>query len=650
MRILPTPQPGLLALAALSSDHCTALAANPHAGPPNTNGNPMTALKRTTIRLLCCVLVLIGAASAQAAPRHGLSAFGDLKYPPDFKHFDYVNPDAPKGGRIVTIGPSGVTTFDSFNAFILKGDAAQLLGLLFDTLMTRAADESDAVYGLVASSAEVAPDRMSVTFTLREQARFSDGSPIVAADVVRSFELLKKDGHPSIQISLRDVVACEALGEHQVRYTFQGQNVRDLPMQVGGLPILSKAYYERVDFTKTTLEPPLGSGPYRIKEFGQGSFVTYERRHDYWGRDLPVNRGTNNFDEIKILYFRDRVAELEALKAGVIDLREEFASRHWATEYKIPAVNEGRLILADLPDQTMSGSQGFFINMRRPQFADPRTRQALGLVFDFEWSNANLFYGLYKRTAGFFDNSAMTATGSPSPAELALLEPLRADLPASVFGPVIQPPVSDGSGQDRKLLREANRLLTEAGFKRDGQRLVDASGKPLTIEFLTVDTAFERIIAPYIRNLGLLGINASIRQVEAAQYQERMKNFDFDMTVRRFSMSETPGVELAAFFASNTADVPGSLNMSGLKSKAIDTLIDHATQARSRDELTTAVRALDRALRTQYLWVPQWHKASHNVVYWNIFGKPSVKPRYSRGILDTWWIDADKAANIKRGR
>ncbi len=602
-------------------------------------------------RLHAFLLLLLSAVVVPgvAAPTHGLSAFGDLKYPADFQHFDYVNPSAPRGGRIVTMGTGGVTTFDSFNGFILKGDSAQLLGLLFDTLMTRAADEPDAVYGLVAREAEVADDRMSVTFTLRPEARFADGSPLTSADVVRSFELLKTQGHPSIQVSLRDVESSEAVGPTQVRYRFKGRNVRDLPMEVAGLPILSRAYYEKNDFTKTTLEPPLGSGPYRIKEFGQGSFVTYERRSDYWGNDLPVNRGTNNFGEIKILYFRDRTAELEALKAGVLDLREDFTSRHWATEYKLASVDQGRLIKLDLPDQTTSGAQGFFINMRKPKFSDVRTRQALGLAFDFEWSNANLFYGMYKRTGSFFDNSTMKATGTPSPAELALLEPLRADLPPAVFAPATEPPVSDGSGQDRKLLREASRLLTEAGWKRDGQRLVDASGAEFAIEFLMFEPSFERIVAPYVRNLKLLGINASIRQVEAAQYEERMKQFDFDLTVRRFTMSLTPGVELASFFSSQTADMTGSFNMAGLKSTAVDALIEHVTQAGSRSDLETAVRALDRALRAQYLWVPQWHKAAHNVAYWNIFGRPDVKPRYSRGILDTWWIDADKAATIRRG-
>ena len=588
-------------------------------------------------------------AVATAEPRHGLSAFGDLKYPADFQQFDYVNPDAPKGGRIVTIGTAGVVTFDSFNAYILKGDAAQGLGNLFDTLMVRASDEPDAVYGLVASTADLADDRMSVTFKLRPEAKFSDGSDLSAADVADSFRLLKEHGHPRIKIQIRDVESCAIIDDVTVKYTFTGNNVRDLPMTVATLPIFSKAYYEKHDFSKTTLEPPLGSGPYKIKEFDQGDFITYERRDDYWARDLPINRGRYNFGEIKLLYFRDRTAELEALKAGVLDLREEFTSKHWATEYELPSVKDGRLIKAVLPDETSSGAQGFFINMRRAKFKDPRTRRALGYAFDYEWTNANLFFNLYKRTGSFFENSVIRATGKPDDAELALLEPLKSDLPAETFAEAIEPPVSNGSGQDRNMLREANRLLSEAGWKRQGTQLVNGNGEVLSIEFLIFSPTFERIIAPYVRNLKLLGIEASIRQVEAAQYQERLKNFDYDITTQRFTMSETPGVELDAFFSSATADVIGSFNMSGLKSPAVDKLIEHVKQARSREDLTIAARALDRALRAHHIWVPHWYKAEHNVVHWNIFGQPETKPRFARGILDTWWIDADKAATIKRG-
>jgi microcin C transport system substrate-binding protein len=544
-----------------------------------------------------------------------------------------------------------LTTFDSLNGYILKGDSAMQIGLLFDSLMAGAGDEPDSVYGLVAKSADLADDGMSVTFKLRPEARFSDGSALTADDVVASFYLLKEKGHPSIALTLGSVVKAEALAPDAVRYEFSGENIRDLPMTVASLPIFSKAYYDKVDFAKTTLEPPLGSGPYLVKDLKQGSFITYGLRDDYWAKDLPVNVGRHNFGEIKLLYFRDRTAQLEALKAGVLDLREEFTSKHWATEYEIDQVKDGRLIKAQLPDETTSGAQGFFINMRRDKFKDIRTRQALALTFDFEWSNANLFYGLYQRTGSFFENSTSKASGLPSAGELKLLNPLKVKhgLPLAAFGQAIEPPVSDGSGQDRNLLRQANQLLRQAGWKRQGTQLVDAQGRPFTIEFLTFSPTFERIVAPYIRNLKLLGITANIRQVEAAQYQERVKSFDFDITTRRFVMSETPGVELESYFSSKVADMNGSFNLAGLKSEGVDALVEHAMQAGSRKELVTAIGALDRVLRAYYIWVPHWFKGAHNVVHWDIFGYPKVKPKYDRGILDTWWIDADKAKSIKRG-
>ena len=607
----------------------------------------MKRLAGAGLTIALCAGLLAG--QAAGAPRHGLSAFGDLKYPASFAHFNYVNPQAPKGGRITTLGTGGTITFDSLNAYILKGEPAQRLDLLFDSLMVRAFDEPDAVYGLLAETADLADDRMSVTFTLRSDAAFSDGTPVRAHDVKASFDLLKTKGHPRYQISLRDVDDCTVIDDRTVRYAFSGKNVRDLPMTVAALPVFSKAFYDTNDFAKSSLLPPLGSGPYRIKEFKQGSFITYELRDDYWAKDLPVNRGRFNFGEIKLLYFRDRTAELEALKAGVLDLREEFTSKHWATEYDLDAVKQGRLIKATLPDETTSGAQGFFINMRRDKFADPRTREALGLAFDFEWSNANLFYNLYKRTGSFFENSDLKASGKPGAAELALLEPHRNGLPEEVFDVPHVSPVSDGSGQDRNLLRKANTLLKAAGWQRKGKQLVARDGKPFTVEFLIFAPTFERIIAPYVRNLRLLGIEASIRQVEAAQYQERLKNFDFDISTQRYTMSETPGVELRAFFHSSTADTPGSFNMSGLKSPAVDALIEHAMQASSRAELDVAARALDRVLRAQHLWVPHWYKGSHNIVHWDLFGRPDIKPAYTRGVLDTWWVDAEKATKLKKG-
>jgi microcin C transport system substrate-binding protein len=604
-------------------------------------------MRRLAFPALAGLIALTG--PALAAPKHGLSAFGELALPADFTHLPYVNPDAPKGGRITTLGTAGRITFDSLNGYILKGEPAQHIDLLFDSLMTRNEDEPDAVYALAAKQAEVAADGMSVTFWLDERAKFSDGSQLTSADVCNTFTLLKEDGLPQYAVALQDVEACVTDGPAKLSYSFTGSNVRDLPLTVAQLPIFSKAYYTENEFDKTTLEPPLGSGPYKVKDLNQGSFITYERRDDYWAKDLPVNRGRHNFGEIKLLYFRDRTTELEALKAGKLDLREEFTSKSWATEYDLDSVKEGRLIKATLPDERASGAQGFFLNMRRDKFSDVRVRQALDLAFDFEWTNKNLFFDAYRRTGSFFENSVMRASGKPGPDELALLEPLRDKLPAEVFGEAYEPPVSNGSGQDRKLLRQAAQLLDAAGWAvADGVRVNDR-GEPLTIEFLIFAPTFERVIAPYVRNLKLLGIDASIRQVEAAQYQERLKSFDFDVLVQRYSMSQTPGVEMKAFFSSATADVPGSFNLSGLKSEAVDALIDNIMQANDRESLAVAARALDRVLRAEQFWVPQWFKGAHTLAYWDIFGLPENKPKFGRAVLDTWWIDADKAASVKRG-
>ena len=409
----------------------------------------------------------MAAVTAQAADRHGLSAFDVLKYPADFKHFEWVNPDAPKGGRLALIGPAARTTFDNLNAFILKGDAAQGLDLLFDSLMTRSTDEPDAVYGLVARSADLAPDRSAVTFRMRPEAKFADGTPITSADVVFSFDTLKTKGHPNIRGQLRDIASAVAVDAHTVRFDFTGALTRDLPLVAAGLPILSKAYYATREFDQTTLDPPLGSGPYRIGEFNQGSFVSYRRREDYWGKDLPVNRGRFNFDEVRYLYFRDRSAELLALQAGEFDLREEFTAVAWVTGYDVPAVKAGKLLRIALPDESPSGAQGFFLNTRRPKLADARVRKALDYVFDFQFANKSIFHDLYTRTESFFENSPMKATGKPSAEELALLEPFKASLPPEVFDEPYRPPVSDGSGKDRKLLQAADKLLNEAGLDRE---------------------------------------------------------------------------------------------------------------------------------------------------------------------------------------
>ena len=605
-------------------------------------------MKRVWLRLAAFAVSAAIATAAAAEPKHGLSAFGDLKYPPDFTKFAYVNPDAPKGGQLSMIGTSGVITFDSFNAYILKGNPAQGLQFLFDSLMTRAMDEPDAVYGLVAHSAEVAEDKLSVTFFLREEARFSDGTKITADDVVFTFDTIKKDGHPNFVQQLRDVVEAKAVDPLTVRYSFKGETIRDLPLVIASLPILSRKFYSKNKFNKTSLTPPLGSGPYEIGDFKQGRYVTYRRREDYWGWNLPVNQGRFNFDELRYEYFRDRTAEFEALKSGDYDLREEFTSKTWATGYDVPAVRDGRLIRDVLPDDRPSGAQGFFVNTRRQKFSDRRVRRAIDYAFDFEWTNKNLFYNHYKRSHSFFENSVMKAKGEPSESERMLLEPFRQDLRAEVFEKPYEPPVSDGSGNIRKQLRDAGRLLKEAGWTvKDGKR-VNAEGKPFEIEFLVFAPTTERIITPYQRNLERLGIKVSIRRVDPAQYQERLKSFDFDITTRRYVMNSTPGTELRSYWGSVAAGIKGSLNLSGIANPVVDALAEKVIAAETREEMETAARALDRVLRAENYWVPHWYKAKHTVAYWNKFARPKFKPKYARGIIDTWWYDAQKAARLKQ--
>lgn len=586
---------------------------------------------------------------AAAEPRQGLSAFGDLKYPPDFKHFDYVNPDAPKGGRIASRGVLAIDTFDSFNLYILRGNPAQNLELLFDTLMVRANDEPDAVYGLVAKSADLAADKKSVTFQLREEARFSDGSKLTGDDVCDSFRLISTEGHERLRVQIRDVEKCDVLSPYEVRYSFKGENTRDLPLVIAELPIFSKAYYAAHDFTKSTLDPPLGSGPYKIGDFKQGQYISYRRRSDYWAADLPVNKGRYNFDEVRMEYFKDRTAVVEALKAGILDLHEEFTSRDWATAYNIKSVAEGRLIKEVLPDKTPSGAQGFYINLRREKFQDIRVRKALDLAFDFQWMNANLFYGLYERTTSFFENSPLMAKGKPSEEELKILEPFRKDLRPEVFEDAYVPPVSDGTGQDRKLLRQAAQLLAEAGWKRQGTQLVNAKGEKLTMEFLIDDPTDERITAPYVKNLRLLGIDATMRNIDPSQHEQRVKEFDFDTEIMRLVGGQTPGIELRGSLGSQSAKAIGSYNISGIALPVVDALIDKMITARSREELLFTGRALDRVLRAEHIWVPNWHSAKHFIIRWDIFEKPQIQPDYDRAILDTWWINAEKAKTLKRG-
>lgn len=577
---------------------------------------------------------------------HGLSTFGALKYKADFTHLDYANPDAPKGGKLALIGTEARITFDSFNLFIRKGDRAQGLDYLYDSLMARAYDEPDAVYGLLAQSAEVHNDKKGVTFFLRPEAKFADGVRVKASDVVFTIETLKSKAHPRYRVSLRDVELVEAIDDLTVRFRFKGDQTRDLPQRVAEFPIIPEHFYKKVPFEKAGLDLPLGSGPYRVGKFQQGRYVRLMRRDDYWAKDLPINKGRYNFDELRYEYFKDRGAEFEALKAGVFDLREEFTSKDWATKYDFDAVKKGKVIADTLKDDTPSGTQGFFINTRKEKFKDIRVREAIGLAFDFEWTNKNLFYNLYKRTGSYFENSNFKATDKPGPDELALLEPFKDQLKPAVFEDVKRPPKTNGTGQDRKNLRKASRLLKAAGWVMKKGVRVNKAGEPLKLEFLTFSPSFSRIILPIIRNLKTLGIDATLRLVDPAQYQERLKNFDFDLTTSRFSMRLTPGVELRNLFGSKAAKQPASFNLAGIKHPVVDHLIDKISSATSRKELVTACRALDRVLISEFYWMPHWFKDSHNVAYWNKFSRPLKKPPYHRGIIDLWWFDQEKAKQL----
>lgn len=620
-------------------------------GPGAIRLNRRTALALGGATAIAATLPLSRALMAQAA-RHGMSVFGDLKYGPDFTRFDYVNPQAPKGGRIVFTAPSwannqNAQTFNTLNGYVLRGDAPPRVGLLFDTLMASALDEPDSLYGLVAQSVTASADGNRFDFRLREAARFHDGSPLGAEDVAFSLALLKKSGHPNISQTLREFVSAEALGPRDLRVTFSGRQGRQLPLFVASLPIFSKAYYTKNDFTKSTLEPPLGSGPYRIGKFETGRYIEYERVGDYWGAALPVNVGQNNFEVIRLEFFRDRQVAFEALKSGVLTVWEEFTSKNWAKGYDFPAIRAGKVKRQTFPDDRPSGAQGFFFNLRREKFSDPRVREALGLAFDFEWSNKNLFYGLYTRTYSFFENSVMKASGPPPADELALLEPFRGQVPDEVFAEPFSLPGSNGSGADRSLLRRASALLREAGLPvKDGVRLTSA-GEAFEIEFLSNSRAFERIILPYTKNLKVLGIKARFRLVDPAQYRSRIDAFDFDVTTRRYSMSSTPGPGIRQFWGSAAADIEGSNNLSGIKSPVVDALIEKIIAADSRQALNVAARALDRVLRAGRYWVPQWYKPIHTMAVWDKYGWPAEKPRYGFPVETLWWLDAKRAEKLK---
>lgn len=592
------------------------------------------------------LLALLAAGRAAAAPAHGIAMHGDLKYGPDFTHFDYVDPGAPKGGELRLYG---LGTFDTFNPYVIRGVPDVGSARLYDTLLTSSADEPFSEYGLLAETVETPPDRSWVTFTLRQEARWHDGKPITADDVLWTFETLRAKGRPFFRAYYASVEKAEALDARTVKFTFKPGENRELPLIMGQLPVLPRHYWEGRDFEATTLEPPLGSGPYKLGKFDAGRWSSYERVPDYWGKDLAVSRGRHNFDTVRYDYYRDMTVALEAIKAGAYDVRVEASAKDWATGYDSPAVAAGRLIKGEFKHSRPAGMQGYAFNLRRPLFQDRRVREAIGYAFDFEWSNRTLFFGQYTRARSYFGNSELAADGVPQGAELAVLEPLRDKLPPEVFTSEYQPPATDGSGNMRDNLRRAHELLKAAGWTVDPKtkKLVDAGGKPFEFEILLLDPAYERITLPFAKNLERLGITARTRVVDTAQYKRRTDDFDYDMVIDSWPQSQSPGNEQRSFWSSAFADQPGSPNALGLKDPAIDALVEQVIAAPDRASLVARVHALDRALQWGFYVVPNWYIAYDRIAYWDKFGRPAVLPE--QGVqLDTWWYDPEKAAKVAR--
>lgn len=586
---------------------------------------------------------------------HGLSAFGDLKYPPDFHHFDYVNPDGPKGGLFNFQPPNwfrnqSVLTFNTLNFLAPRGDSPPRMEMCHDSLMASAFDEPDALYGLLAESVAVSDDRNSFIFKLRKEARWHDGTPLTADDIAFSLATYKDKGHPDLVLTLSHMQDAVADGPGTFRLVFDGkQSARNI-LSILEYPVVSKAFYAVHPFDSSEIRAPLGSGPYKVGHVAPGQSIEYERMADYWGADLPVNRGQNNFDRIRIDFYQDRQAAFEAFKKGEILFREEFTSRTWATGYDFPASTAGKVVKREFPGELRPSMQSHAFNTRRAQFKDVRVRQAIGLCFDFEWTNRNLFYGLYERSDSCFERSPYKAEGVPSPDELALLEPLRNKLPPEVFGEAVVQPKSDGSGRDRKLLSQAVKLLGEAGWKRDGNFVVNDRGEHLMVEIMVQDDTFVRVESPFVENMRAIGIDASIRQVDSAQYQTRETDFDFDMMSVAASFTPTPTRdELDSFFLSRAAGLPGSRNLPGTMDPAVDQLLDVVGAASDRKSLTTALRALDRVLRARRDWLPNWHSTNHRVAFWDMFGFKETKPDYGFPVEALWWFDEDKARAIGKG-
>lgn len=590
--------------------------------------------QRLSVIVVAAAAILAPVAGVHAGPEHGIAMHGSPKYAAGFTHLDYANPDAPQGG---TLRLAAVGTYDSLNPHIVKGVPAAGLSYIHETLLRRVWDEPFTLYGAIAESVEVPEDRGWVAFTLRPEARFSDGTPITVDDVIFSLETIRTHGRPNSRATYKQVVDVQTMGERTIKLVFNDNTNRELPLLIGGfLPILSKTYWSGRDFTETTLEPPVGSGPYVIEAVDPGRSIVYRRNPDYWGNDLALGAGHFNFAEIRYEYYRDAGVALEAFKAGDYDQRYEFSANRWETGYDFPAADDGRVVLKTFDHGIASGLRGFAFNLRRPLFQDRRVRRALALAFDFEWVNTNLLQGAYERTASMFDNSTMAPIGPPTDAELRLLEPWRAQLPEEVFGPSYEPPVTDGTGSDRRNQRAATALLREAGWRVADGKLVDADGRPFQFEILLRSQSNEKIALSYKNNLERLGIDVDVRLVDSSQYQARLEAYDFDLAIRRWGVSLSPGSEQQNYWGSVRAASPGSRNEVGVANPAVDAVIDALMAAHTRDDLVTAARALDRILMWEQYTIPLYHQGGFHVAHWAKLAYPEVTSIYGP-VIETWW-------------
>ena len=634
-------------------------------------------------------LALAGAAAASPAlPRlafpesragvalHGLSAFGDLRYPAGFTHFDYASPDAPRGGTFNFSPPNwfwnqNTDAFNTLNPFVPNGDSPPRMELCFNSLMVRALDEPDAIYGMLAETVTILPDRKTYEFRLRPGIKFHEGSALTAEDVAFTYRLFKEKGHAHLRLPLARMQEAVAADPATVRLTFSSEHTERAVLTAAVMPIVSKAFFEANPFDSSQLNPPVGSGPYRVGRFVAGQFIEYDRVEDHWGADVPAARGLNHFDRIRVEFYRDRQAAFEAFKKGNVLYRQEFTSRIWATGYDFPAIKEGKVVRREFPRELRPALQAWALNTRRRQFEDMRVRQAIAMCFDFEWTKRNLFYDAYERSDSLFQQSEFVAEGLPSPPEMALLEPLRAKLSDEAFGEPVMQPRSDGSGRDRNMLRRATDLLAQAGYKRpeppgligglmssirladappDPRFVINEDGERIMLEMLVDDDVFVRVDQPFVDNLRAIGIDASIRQVDAAQFTVRQSDYDFDMISIAASLSATPTFDdLEDFFHSSAAGVNGTRNLPGTRDEAVDALLVAVSKAEDREALVVAMRALDRVLRARRDWIPNWHAANHRAAYWDMYGFKEPKPDYGFPVEQLWWFDEAKAKKIGKG-